>query len=287
MPHLILGYGYCGYYLAKELLSQGESVFAVSRQRKPQWDLPKLNHLTYDLTLPFDWTQENTTVYYLVPPNEEGEEDNLLTCFLHKAQLQAIKIIYFGSSGVYGNHHGRWVTEESSCIVHSSRQKRRLHAETLWQNYCVQQKIPLILLRIGGIFGPDRLPIAAAKMQTALIERNKAPYINHIYVKDLATIAYLLAQTPTLYTVFNIADGRPQRMGHLQQRVAQLCQYEPAPYEDWSSIWEKASPMKREFMQNAKRLDVQRLKHTLGLRFNFTSLHDALLQSLPNVNHGK
>lgn len=280
MHHLILGYGYCGYYLAQVLLREQQEVTAVSRHLDESMQLPGLNHVIHDLNSPFHWDQPETILYYLIPPSSQGDTDSILKHFLEQSRIHAKKIIYFGSSGVYGNHQGAWVNEESSCLIQHPRQLRRLDAEQQWITYCSRHKIEPILLRVAGIYGPQRLPVEAAKARTPLIEKDQAPLINHIYVRDLATIAYQLGQTKTPYSLYNIADGTPQPMGTLQQQVAHALNIPTAPYELWESAWEKASPMKREFMQGSKSLTIERLQSTLGNSLLFTSQNEAIKNSI-------
>lgn len=280
MHHLILGYGYCGYYLAQELLARQQKVTAVSRELKKELELPKLDHVLHDLQYPFQWNDTNSIIYYLIPPPPQGTRDVFLNQFLNQSSFNAKKIIYFGSSGVYGDHQGAWIDESSTCIIDSSRQQRRLDAEQQWLIYCNQHNIELSLLRIAGIYGPNRLPIGAAISRTPVISPVEAPFTNHIFVKDLACIAYLLGQVQTPLIIYNIADGNPMRMGELQQTVAKTLEIELAPYESFAQAWEKASPMKREFMRASKRLKLDRLKAILGKKIELTQLYDAIKQSL-------
>ncbi|HAT8179368.1 TPA: SDR family NAD(P)-dependent oxidoreductase [Legionella pneumophila] len=280
MHHLILGYGYCGYYLAQELLGHHQQVTVVSRQLKKELELSKLHHITHDLEYPFHWNEPDSIIYYLIPPPPQGNCDTFLKQFLNQSSLNAKKIIYFGSSGVYGNHQGAWVDELSACLIDSPRQQRRLDAEQQWLTYCQQHNRELSLLRIAGIYGPNRIPVDAAKSKTPIIKSTEAPFTNHIFVKDLALIAYLLGQKQTPSTVYNVADGNPTHMGELQQTVASVLGVESAPWESFDQAWEKASPMKREFMRASKRLKIDLLKTVLGEDIQFTCLCDAIKQSL-------
>ncbi|HHL3493230.1 TPA: SDR family oxidoreductase [Legionella pneumophila] len=280
MHHLILGYGYCGYYLAQELLEHHQQVTVVSRQLKKELELSKLHHITHDLEYPFYWNEPNSIIYYLIPPPSQGTRDTFLKQFLNQSTLNAKKIIYFGSSGVYGNHQGAWVDELSTCLIDSPRQQRRWDAEQQWLAYCQQHNKELSLLRIAGIYGPNRIPVDAAKSKIPIIKSTEAPFTNHIFVRDLALIAYLLGQKQTPFTVYNIADGNPTHMGELQQAVARVLGIESAPYESFDQAWEKASPMKREFMQASKRLKINLLKTALGEDIQFTCMYDAIKQSL-------
>lgn len=278
MHHLILGYGYCGYYLAQELLRANQRVTVISRHLKQEMSLPELNHIKHDLNQPLHWTEPDTIIYYLIPPPSHGERDLFLENLLKQSTLSAKKIIYFGSSGVYGDHQGAWVTEESPCFINNSRQQRRLDAEQQWMTFSKQKSIDCILLRVAGIYGPNRLPIEAARAKTPIVARDEATVTNHIFVKDLASIAYSLAQASKTFSIYNIADGDPNPMGTLQELVTKHLHLEPAPYETWAQAFAKASPMKQEFMQGSKRLNIQRLKSTLSLYL--TPLEDGVIKSL-------
>lgn len=280
MKHLILGYGYCGYYLAQELLNRQQEVIAVSRNLKQEFMHPELNHITHDLNHTFIWDDADTTIYYLIPPSSQGNHDIFLKQFLHHSRIKARKIIYFGSSGVYGNHNGEWVNEDSSCIIDSPRQLRRLDAEQQWQNYCRQHRIEFISLRIAGIIGPGRIGLDAARNQTPLIEKTEAPLTNHIYVKDLCSIAVLIAESSIIHPVINVANGNPLPMGTLQEETAKISGLKKAPRISWSEAWESASPMKREFMNNSKKINIGLLKKVLGNNLVLTSITDAIKYSL-------
>lgn len=278
MHHLIIGFGYCGYYLARHLTKNGQTVTVLSRHVDPLFALKGLKHVCHDIQQPLIWDTPNTIVYYLIPPIG-NEADEGLKHFLAQSRLNASKIIYFGSSGVYGNHQGAWVDEFSSCHTDGLRQQRRLDAEKQWINYSQQQSIPAIILRIAGIYGPSRLPIEAAKAQTPIAFPESASFTNHIYVEDLATIAWQLALNVNSTTRFNIADGNPTPLGTLQQQVATMLLFPQAPYTSWEEVWTNASPMKKEFMKASKRLSIQTLHHHLPL-LQLTSLAEGVRLSL-------
>lgn len=74
MHHLILGYGYCGYYLAQELLKNKQQVTVVSRHLNPQFRLPQIRHILHDLMHPIHWIEPDTILYYLIPPPAQGKK---------------------------------------------------------------------------------------------------------------------------------------------------------------------------------------------------------------------
>ncbi|MDX1837420.1 SDR family NAD(P)-dependent oxidoreductase [Legionella taurinensis] len=279
MKHLIIGYGYCGYYLAKRLLAQGHDVVALSRSKTlPQ--LPGLKHLNNDVNQGLTWAEQDTVLYYFIPPSPEGTEDKLLEQFLQHAKLSVGKVIYCSTSGVYGDHQGAWIDEQATCPGQSPRQLRRLDAEKQWQAFCQQHRIPCLILRLAGIYGPHRLPTASALEQSPLINPDEAPFTNHIYVRDLANILGALGETINQSLILNIADGKPNKMGELQRLTAEIRHLPPAPYLPFTQIWQAASEMKREFMQASKRLLITRLQTTLPQCMPLTPLREAITESL-------
>ncbi|KTD47162.1 NAD-dependent epimerase/dehydratase [Legionella rubrilucens] len=279
MKHLIIGYGYCGHYLAKHLLAQGHDVAALSRsQTLPP--LPGLKHLNHDIKQGLSWPLQDTVLYYFIPPSSDGTEDKLLEQFLLHAHLSVSKVLYCSTSGVYGDHQGAWIDEQAPCLGQSPRQMRRLDAERQWQAFCQQHAIPCLILRLAGIYGPHRLPTASALEQSPLINPDEAPFSNHIYVRDLVNILAALGETINQSLILNIADGEPNKMGELQRLTAEISHLPPAPYLPFTQIWQAASEMKREFMQASKRLLINRLQTTLPQIMPLTPLREAITESL-------
>lgn len=280
MQHLIIGYGYCGHYLAQNLLNQGQKVTALSRQYPLSLQLDGLTHLSQDMLAPFTWPNEETILYYFAPPHSEGLKDRLLAQFLLNIPVDNLrKVIYCSSSGVYGDHQGAWIDEQANCIIYHARQQRRLDAEHQWQNFCQSNKINYALLRVAGIYGPNRLPLTAAQQQNPIVKIEQAPYSNHIFVKDLAQVAALLSEQSETQHVVNVADGQPHKMGTLQRLVAEQLALPPAPYLEFDEIWQEASPMKREFLESSKRLKISKLLDLLS-NLKITPLHDGTDLSL-------
>lgn len=283
MNHLILGYGYCGFYLAKQLLQQGQSVTAISRELNPLFVLEGLKHIATDIIdyCPSQLSDtSDTIVYYMIPPPSHGIDDSLLNAFLQSTSIKPAKVIYFGSSGVYGDHQGKLVNEQTSCHLHYDRQYRRLDAEKQWQDFCQHHAIDCVILRVAGIYGPGRLPIDKAQAQSAIINRNQAPLSNHIYVNDLSHIAVLLALHSKAKGIYNIADNQPKVMGTLQQYVATHLGLPKAPTQSFEQAWQEASPMKREFMRASKQLSIDRLQSTLGKSLQLTPLLIGIQESI-------
>lgn len=99
--YVLVGFGYTAGLLADLLLEEKLEVIAISR-RPPEKPPLGITHLSIDISEAPIPIQTNDIIYYFVPPLSEFEEDVLLEQFLNRLPQSPRKIIYIGSSGVYG-----------------------------------------------------------------------------------------------------------------------------------------------------------------------------------------
>jgi nucleoside-diphosphate-sugar epimerase len=283
ITHVLVGYGYCASKLAHKLLANQHKVLAISRQ--PPLEIPKnLIHLQADISKIPVHLPAKSILYYFVPPQGSEIKDQTLNFFLNHLNQSPSKIIYVGSSGIYGQHHGDWVDETSSCHIQSLRQIQRQNHEQQLMIYAKMHQVCCALLRTAGIYGSDRLPLDAARSQMPLIAPNEAPWINHIFINDLVNILTLLGEKHHFHGQLNIADGQPQPMGSLQQICAKKLGYLPAPLISFAESFAQASNFKREFMTQNKRLNTQRLQQLLQpTPIRLTPMNEAITQSLKSM----
>jgi len=278
MKDLILGYGYTGQFIANYLNKMHRTVIAMSRHKK---NAPNVIYQQFDADYDnFLLTEPINTLFYCLPPQSEGTTDTRLTKILSRFETSVNNIVYISSSGVYGDHQGKWVYETSPCRVKTPRQKRRLHAENSLLKFCQDNNIPLAIFRTAGIYGPGRTPIEKARRQSALIKINQAPCTNLVFVKDLATLAVEVGDILQEQQIFNISDGVPVPWGHSQRILASHFNMPPAPEVDFDSYYQQSSSMVQSFLDNAKKLSNQKIKQFLPKKAIFTELETGLLDSL-------
>lgn len=280
MKHLILGYGYCGYYLAQELLKQRHRVWTLSRNIKDDYLLDGVTHLQGDLFSNFCFSESVSVIHYLIPPQSAGKNDERIKQWLDSNTIQTKKIVYYGSSGVYGDQNGELTDENTPCILEFDRQHRRLDAERLLTAYGDAHNIPVLLLRIAGIMGPDRLPIQAILDKQSVIKVSEAPWSNTIYVKDLVKIALLAVNKIKKTSIYNVSDGIPTPMGSTQRLLAILMQLNRIYEKSFSEIYDEASEFKREFLMSSKKLSIDKLKKLLKSELELTEKVNAIKESL-------
>ncbi|MDF1683646.1 MAG: NAD-dependent epimerase/dehydratase family protein [Legionellaceae bacterium] len=256
MHVLILGYGYAGYYCAKNLLANGHQVMGVSRTYPDDYQLAQLKHVCSDIRV-LDVEYQPDTVIYCAPPPSEGVCDTLLTEVL--AELTRINlvanIVYWGSSGVYGDHAGCWVDEESPCFINSDLQRRRLDAEDQVRAFADKHQVAWSVMRVAGMFGPGRMP----STNKPVIVLSEAPYSNLVYIEDAAQVAVQAALQNKALGILNVSDGLPKKMGALQRMVAEH-QGVVVHEQRYHALMESASPMRQYFLGSSKRLSNKKCK---------------------------
>mgnify|MGYP001193689770 FL=1 len=283
MQHIIIGYGYCGRYLADALLTQQQSVTAIARCPTFALQQPRFTYLSADITQTLPCDLSDAIVYYLIPPPPTGQKDTTLSAFLAHCKPRLRKLVYFGASSVYGHHNGQWVDEQSSCYIQTDRQHRRLDAEHQCHMFSQKYAIPCAILRVAGIYGAHRLPITAIKQQQAVVNPQEAPFSNLIYVQDLARIAAIIGTNPNINGIFNLADGMPQKMYAMQLMVRTQLGLAPPNFISLAEALAQASPMMREFLTQSKRLSVDKLAQALDNQLQVTSLAQAVKASLAEM----
>jgi nucleoside-diphosphate-sugar epimerase len=136
-----------------------------------------------------------THILSSVPPDSDG--DPVLR--LHRADLATLAnqvewAGYLSTTGVYGDHGGGLVTEDTPLTPNTERGNRRKAAEgdwlTLWEAY----GLPVHIFRLAGIYGPGRNQLEFLRDGTAKRIIKAGQVFSRIHVEDIANV--LEAQLP-------------------------------------------------------------------------------------------
>jgi nucleoside-diphosphate-sugar epimerase len=281
--HVIVGYGYSGSYLAEALKQSSHPIATIRRHHS---DVPAHCHaFSVDITTESLPAIRIDTLYYLVPPPKNGYQDTTLKAFLANLRYLPRKIVYFGSSGLYGDHQGAWVDETSPLYLQYNRHYQKRDAEKQLTSFCQKNGIDLTLLRISGIYGPNRLPIDKLRQKKPIIKTAQAPYTNAVCVYDLVWFAIKLGEKTQSIECYNISDHTPRKMGALQCKLADLLGFPPPPEIDFSSYYHTASQMAQTFITSSKKLDASKAIQALNGAYRPYELKEGLKASLNEMNY--
>lgn len=179
---------------------------------------------------------------------------------------------YLSTVGVYGNHDGEWVDEETVCKPVSDRSFERLYAEEDWTELCEKHQIPMAILRLSGIYGPGRNTFENFAKGKARRLIKEGQVFNRIFVDDIAGATEFLA-TKKLEGIYNVTDDLPAPPQDVVSYAADLLGIDPPPEIDFETA--DLSPMARSFYGENKRVSNAKIKE-LGFRFKMPNYRIAL-----------
>jgi nucleoside-diphosphate-sugar epimerase len=195
----------------------------------------------------------------------------------HRADIAAARhlrwIGYLSTVGVYGDHGGAWVDEDTEPRPARGRSTARLAAERAWGKLAGECGIPLAILRIAGIYGPGRNALVNLAEGKARRIVKPGQVFNRIHVDDIAA-ALIAAIDRDAGGIFNLADDEPSPPQDVVAFAAGLMGIEPPPEILFAEA--DLSPMARSFYGENKRVANGRIKRELGILLRYPTYREGL-----------
>lgn len=276
---LVVGCGDTGRRIATARLAAGDEVTGLVRgaDSAERLHAAAVPALRLDLDRPVDALPPADVVFYCVPPPREGDDDPRLAGVLAAlAARPPRRLVYIGTSGVYGDCDGAWVTEDRPPDPQTGRARRRLAAERRLADWGGAYAV----LRAPGIYGPGRLPVERVQAGEPVLADADSPWTNRIHIEDLAAAALAAAREDAPTGVFNAADGAPTKMGAYYRELAALLGAPAPPAIDRARAELEWSPLRLSFLRESRRLDNTRLLRELGVTLRYPSYREGLAASL-------
>jgi nucleoside-diphosphate-sugar epimerase len=281
---LCFGFGYCAENFVAIFGENFEQVVGTVRGAERAailnaYDAGPLRAVMFDGTHP---TPEiNSAIvaadYVLVsvPPDAEGDPV-IASCgkiFADAKQLRAI--VYLSTVGVYGDHGGGWVDEQTLPKPDVERSHERLAAERAWQDLGARCGVAVAILRLAGIYGPGQNAIEQIRRGKARRIIKPGQVFNRIHVGDIAQ-AIDAAFTQEASGIYNVSDDEPSPPGDPIAFAARLLGQEPPPEIAFADAAPSMSPMALSFWQDCRRVKNDKLKRELGVALRYPTYRDGL-----------
>ena len=166
---------------------------------------------------------------------------------------------YLSTTGVYGDHDGNWVDEDTPLTPSTKRGRARVTAEARWQAI---SDLPLHIFRLAGIYGPGRGPFAKVRAGTARRIIKQGQVFSRIHVEDIAQALELSLQRPDPGAVYNLCDDDPAPPQDVIAHAAALLGLPVPPAIPFDQA--DMTPMARSFYAESKKVRNDRIKQALG-----------------------
>jgi len=230
MRVLIIGCGYVGLPLAKELICQGHEVYGLCRSASDILAGSGVISVPADITKPetlgkiqhhFDWvvncaasgggTEEDYRQLYF-----EGNRN--LISWLRKSSIK--KFIYTSSTSVYGQNDGSIVTEESPAQPEAPTARILAQTEAILLA-AAQTGFPAVILRVAGIYGPGRGHSFKQFLKgEARIEGDGLRHFNMIHRDDLIGVIIAALERGKSGRIYNAVDNEPVSQARFYEWLA-------------------------------------------------------------------
>jgi len=216
---------------------------------------------------------EATHLILSIPPDDHG--DPVLRH--HAGDITAAKrlqwLCYFSTVGVYGDFGGATIDETAETRPINPRSQRRVEVERQWQAFAKQRDLPLLILRLAGIYGPGRSQFDKLRDGTARRIIKPGQVFNRIHVDDIGRITALAAQQ-NLAGAFNLADDEAASPQEVVAYAAGLLGLAPPPEQAFDTA--EMTPMARSFYADNKRVSNAAIKRALGIDLLYPTYREGL-----------
>ena len=265
---LCLGFGYTAERLSTTLLTSNWSIMGTSRSSEKARKISALGEnfsgIVLDSTMKID-VPTGAHLLISAPPDDEG-------CPAFRAidvsNLTASSITYLSTTGVYGDHAGGWVYENTPVTPQSDRAKRRVIAERQWQT------VEANIVRLPGIYGPGRSAFDRLRAGTAKRIIKPGQVFSRIHVDDIARGLHAILTLKPRGGIFHLCDDEPAPPQDVIAYAADLLGIDVPP--DIPIEYAELSAMGRSFYAECKRVSNAATKERLDWHPQYPTYREGL-----------
>ena len=279
-PVTIIGCGYIGKRLARQLDEQGITVQATVSSDASLAECRQLGISCEVLDLdqsPATLDVSDRRIIYLVPPPRSGRRDTRITNLLDAiADRPPSSFVLISTTGVYGDCAGEWIDETRPLNPTADRAYRRADAEAQTQRFCERHGIPLVILRVAGIYGPGKIPVRRIQSGEPIVRHEDSPFTNRIHAHDLVNICQQGLLDDSITGIYNVTDGHPGTMYEYFTGIADKLGLPAPPAISLEQARTRLSEGMLSYMAESRRIDNTRLVQDFGITLRYPTLQDGL-----------
>ncbi|HEX7789958.1 MAG TPA: SDR family oxidoreductase [Afipia sp.] len=280
MNLFVFGLGFSGRTIAERRMARGDRVMGTVRTRDKAQALaaaglsvrvfgPEGRDNAIDADL-----MQSDALLISVPPGITGDPV-LAACASQIAAAPKLRWIgYLSTIGVYGNHDGAWVDEQTPATPTNARSRERANAEQAWLAFGAANRIPVHIFRLAGIYGPGQSQLVQLARGTARRIIKPGQVFNRIHVEDIARAVGASLERPRAGAIYNVTDNEPAPPQDVVTFAASLCGAELPP--EISIDDAGLTEMGRSFYAESKRVRNDLLRNELGVTLAYPTYREGL-----------
>lgn len=270
-----------GLPLGRELARLGHVVYGVRRSPDAGTELKAagLQPLVADITrpedlarlpAPFDWVVNCVSSSHGgLMEYQEVYLEGTRRLLEWLAAVPPAKFVYTSSTSVYGQDDGSLVKEDSPTEPESETSRVLVETEKLLLDAARERKFPAVILRMAGIYGPERGHYFKLFLKNeARIEGHGGRFLNMIHQDDVVGCLLAALKHGRPGEVYNAVDDEPVAQIHFLRWLAEALGKWMPP----SAPVDEADRRKRGLTN--KRVSNRKLKMELGYQFRYPTFRD-------------
>lgn len=279
MASIILGCGDVGRRIARRLIAEAYPASEISAYVRTAESAEICSRIgVMALRLDLDDLQrdmglcQGADLYYTVAPQKAGTGDERSRALLTQFKADDVKprkIVLISTTGVYGDCDGDWVTEASATNPQTERGQRRLDSETQWLEWGYRNRVPVVVLRVPGIYAYSRLPRERLIKRTPVVKAEECGYTNRIHADDLASVCVLAMQNGKSGEVYNVTDGVPGKISEYLQAAAHVLGMEPLPEISMQQAESELSAGMLSYLGESRKISNRKMLDELGVQLKY------------------
>lgn len=274
---LVVGTGYVGQrFLAHQ---PAETAIGLSRSSVPSPHQIETCDLDAGGQIPIP-LPDRYGVLYTVPPSSDHESDVRLERLLGDLSPAPQRFVYVSTTGVYGNRDGGLVDEETPVNPETGRARRRIAAEQALLSWGKQLDCEILVLRVPGIYGPERLGVERIREGLPVIAENDTGPGNRIHVDDLVACCAAALSQHAPAGFYNVGDGDDRSSTWFMNELARQCHLPAPPTITMEEAEREFSPMRMSFLRESRRVSTQKMRDVLGVTPKYANAVDGIAASL-------
>jgi nucleoside-diphosphate-sugar epimerase len=185
-------------------------------------------------------------------------------------------VVLLSTLGVYADSSGAWIDETAQVVPERARRgSARIDAERAWQRLGARRRLPVAILRLGGIYGPGQNGMTRLIRGTVHRVAKPGHVSNRIHVFDIAQ-AIDAAFARGADGIFNVVDDEPASPSDQIAFAAELLGIAPPPEIPFDEAANVLSPFALSFYDGCIRARNDKLRAVLGVTLRYPSYREGL-----------